>query len=229
MVHNHAAIHPTGKNLAVYEVNLHTTSGAISQEALDAFTPSLGAGLGLAAHMLTLLKELGIKDQAFFCLGGYSFNRDDGKTARLWGGMRDMGVTDRRRPQFLALQMLNGILEGDLLRTDHLGTNPTWNQPLMNRVQQDNCHHLQSFAFRANGRTRVVVFNLHRTEALPINLSGADAPRGRVLLEQLTSTSLTDTNEASEVVRPRSAVLTGFDPSVPLVLPPFSLTVLSPD
>jgi hypothetical protein len=178
--------------------------------------------------MLTLLKELGIKDQAFFCLGGYSFNRDDGKTALLWGGMRDMGVTDRRRPQYLALQMLNRIMEGDLVQTLHQGQDPTWNQPLMNRVQHDNCHYLQSFAFRANGQTKIAIFNLHRTDPLTVNFSGADAPRGRVLLERLTSANITDSNENGEVVRPVSSLLTAFDPAAQMVLPPFSLTLISP-
>src|SRR6185369_5978113 len=59
----------------VYEVNLHTTLGAISQEALDSFTPSVGAGLAVANHMLNMLREQKIKDQLIFSLAGYKFDR----------------------------------------------------------------------------------------------------------------------------------------------------------
>ena len=228
MLQNANNLRSSGKNLSIYEVNLHTTMGTISQQALDAFTPSLGAGLGVSAHMLTMLKELGIRDQVFFALGGYSATRDDGKVALIWGGARDMGVTNRKRPQFLALQMLNGILGGDLLRTVHRGQDPTWNQPLMNRVQRDNCHHIQSFAFLEGGRLRIAVFNLHRSDSLAVNFSGSHAPRGAITLQRLASANLTDNNETAETVRIQSSNLAEFDPSAPLLLPPHSLTILAP-
>ena len=51
--------------IAVYEVNSGPAQGAISQAALDALAPSLGNALTAANHMLMMLRDLGIKDQAF--------------------------------------------------------------------------------------------------------------------------------------------------------------------
>ncbi|MBC7924112.1 MAG: hypothetical protein H7039_00495, partial [Bryobacteraceae bacterium] len=104
-------------NLAVYEVNLHTTEGSISQAALDQLTPSVGAGIAVADHMLLMLRELGVKDQALFALHQLSFQRADGKNVRLWGSVIDMGTTNRKRPQFLAMQLANEALSGDMVRT----------------------------------------------------------------------------------------------------------------
>ena len=60
MGENYRALTASGRPvpLAVYETNLHTTLGSISQSALDSFTPSLGAGLAVADHMLMMLRDL---------------------------------------------------------------------------------------------------------------------------------------------------------------------------
>src|SRR5260221_4006889 len=119
--------------LIVYEDNLHTTQGSITQDVLDSFTPSVGAGLAVANEMLIMLRDEKIRDQCLFSLGGYRYTRDDGKTALIWGTTRDMGVTDRKRPQFLALKLANEALAGDMMVTAQSGDDPTWNEPLTNR------------------------------------------------------------------------------------------------
>ena len=121
--------------LSIYEVNLHTTNGSISQAALDSFTPSIGAGVAVADHMLLMLRDLGIRNQCLFSLTQLAFGRQDGKYVLLWSVVRDMGVTDRKRPQFLALKLANEVAAGNLMQTTHTGDNPTWNQPLVNGIQ----------------------------------------------------------------------------------------------
>jgi hypothetical protein len=137
-----------------------------------------------------------------------------------------MGKTNRKRPHYHAMQMLNDVLAGDLVATQHSGDDPTWNQPLMNRVSFTSAHHLQSFAFQNGTQRGLVVFNLHRTNALDVRFTGPNAPAGSLTLRRLTSANITDNNETAEVVAPTSQTLTSFDPAQPLSLPPYSMTVL---
>lgn len=215
--------------LSFYEVNLSTVNGAITQQALNTYTSSLGAGLMVADTMLLSLRQFGVVNQEFFALPQYQFQRPDGSEAFLWGSVVDMGVTDRKRPQFLALQLANQALStgAAMLQTVHSGADPTWNQALVNTVQFNGAHYLHSFAF-ANGVNRsTVVFNLSRSASLPVTFSGANAPSGNVQMQQLTSANLTDTNEDSNVVMINPSVLSNFNGTSGLSLPPYSMTLLT--
>jgi hypothetical protein len=212
--------------LSVYEVNLHTTEGAISQTALDSFTPSVGAALAVAGHMLPMLRELACRDRLFFSLPGNRFTRSDGKTAALWGAVIDMGKTNRRRPHYEAQRLLNESLAGNLVQTSHSGDNPTWSVTNMNRVTFANAHAIQSFAFDDHGRRSLLLFNFLRTAAHDVTFSGPYAPTGAVALARLTSSSINDNNESNDVVVTTSQALPDFAPSQTLTLPPFSLTRL---
>lgn len=215
--------------LSYYEINLSTLGGSISQQALNSYTPSLGAGLMVVDTMLQSLRQFGVVNQMLFALPQYSFNRTDGKSVLLWGSVVDMGVTDRRRPQYLALQLANQALSngGAMLQTVHTGADPTWNQALVNTVQFNGAHDLQSYAFSQGTSRSVVVFNFSRTSALPVTFSGANAPSGSVQMQQLTSANPTDTNENSNVVTITPSTLNNFNPSSGLSLPPYSMTVLT--
>ena len=215
--------------LSIYEVNLHTTNGSITQPVLDSFTPSLGAGLAVADHMLQMLRDLGIRNQCLFSLTQLAFARTDGKYVLLWSVVRDMGVTDRKRPQYLAVEMANEALGGDLVQTTQSGDNPTWNQPLVNGIQYNNAHLIQSFAFANGTRRSVVVFNLDRANPLQVTFAGANAPHGAVTIRQLTNASISATNENAQTVGITTQTVPSFDPAQPLTLPPFSMSVLSSD
>jgi alpha-L-arabinofuranosidase len=215
--------------LSFYEINLSTMYGAITQQALNSYTPSLGAGLMVVDTMLQGLRQFGIVNQELFALPQYDFIRPDGKSVLLWGSVVDMGVTDRRRPQFLALQLANQALSNGaaMLQTVHTGADPTWNQALVNTVQLSGAHYLQSFAFSQGSNRSAVVFNLSRSAYLPVTFSGANAPSGTVQMQQLTSANPTDTNESANVVSIMPSTLSNFNASAGLTLPPYSMTVLT--
>ena len=213
----------------VYEVNLHTTQGSITQPVLDTFTPSIGAGLAVADHMLIMLREFQLRDQALFALGGYRYDRDDGKTVLLWSVTRDMGVTDRKRPQYLALKLANEAMAGDLMQTTQTGDDPHWDQPLTNRIALNNVPYIQSFGFVNGDRKALILFNFHRTTALDVNIAGPNAPSGAVTMRRLSAAAVTDTNEEAENVTISTTTFTSFDPSQTITLPPFSMTVLIHD
>jgi hypothetical protein len=220
-----ASSHPVP--LSLYEMNLHTLSGG-TQDVLTSYASSLGAGLAVADSMLQQMRR-GVLTQNLFALSQYQFLRPDKTKIFLWGAVVDMGVTDRRRPQFLALQLANRAIgrNATMLQTLHSGADPTWNQPLVNTVKLTAAHYLQSFAFLSGSQRSLVVFNLHRASTLPVSFSGVNAPSGTVQMDRLTSALPTDTNEDSAKVRIASQTLAGFEPSDALSLPPYSMTVLS--
>ena len=224
------------KNLAIYETNLGTMSGTVPQSAIDVTVPSLGAALAVADHMLLMLRDLGITTQNLFALPEYenpfrndSTNRATGakQTVPLWGAVIDMGgPTNRRRPTFLALQLLNSALLPTEITTTLTGTNPTWNQPPSpnDKIALPNAHYLQTFAFSdapAHHRS-LILLNLSRDQSLPIQLAGPEAPTGPVTQTTLTAPHITDNNEQSTQVEPHQ---TPYSPNQSL--PPHSLTVLT--
>jgi hypothetical protein len=213
--------------VSVYETNTSPIEGTITQAELNAFTPSIGAGLGHAVHMLEMMR-LGVKYQNAFALPQFAFLRTDQSLVKLWGMVVDMENTNRRRPTFLTEAMANSVIGGTMLQTIHTGANPTWNQPLSSdSVQLNGAHYLQSFAFQNGTTTSAVVFNLNQTTALPVTFSGENAPMGTVQMTQITSANITDNNETSQVVAPKTQSLSSFQSSTGLSLPPFSMTVLS--
>jgi hypothetical protein len=199
-----------------------------TQDVLNSYASSLGAGLAVADSMLQQMRR-GVLTQNLFALSQYQFLRPDKTKIFLWGAVVDMGVTDRRRPQFLALELANRAIgrNATMLQTLHSGADPTWNQPLVNTVKLTRAHYLQSFAFARGSQRSLVVFNLHRASSLPVSFNGMNAPTGAVRMQQLTSALPTDTNEDSVKVNIASQTLAGFDPSDTLSLPPYSMTVLS--
>jgi hypothetical protein len=221
-----ASSHPVP--LVMYEMNLSTLQGNISQSALNSYVSSLGAGLAVSDAMLQQMAQ-GVLTQNLWNLTQYNFVRPDGLTANLWGAVVDMGVTNQRRPQFLTLQMINQAIGANaaMLQTVHTGANPTWNQGLVNTVQLSGAHYLQSYAFSNGSSYSLVVFNLHRSASLPVTFSGANAPSGNVGMTVLTSANLTDTNENAALISPVVTASANFNPSAALSLPPFSMTVLT--
>jgi hypothetical protein len=213
--------------LVVYETNLNTLHGTIPQYLLNEFVSSLGAGLAMADTMLLGLREFGIVNQNVFTLPQYQYKRPDGKTVFLWGVVVDMGKSDRKRPQYLALQLLNQAIGNgaSMLHTAHTGADPTWDQALENTVQLKGAHYLQSFAFADGDARSAIVLNLSRDSSLPVTFSGADAPAGAVTTEQLTAARITDNNEYSQNVAIRESTIDNFDPAKPTALPPYSMTV----
>lgn len=218
------APHPT--NVSVYETNMGTMVGNITQTGLDALAPSQGAGVAVADNMLQMMRA-GVQYQNVFCLSGYQFKRSDGNLVRLWGEVVDMGTTNRRRPQFYAHALANSAVGGSMVQTVQTGGNPVWNQLLSSdNVVLSNAHYIQSFAFVNGKTTSLVLFNLSLGSTLPVTFSGVNAPTGNVQVSQLASASIIDNNEFSNTVQPTTTTAT-FNASTAFSLPPHSMTVLT--
>jgi alpha-L-arabinofuranosidase len=232
-----AAHAPRPAKLSVYEVNLGTADGTASQANVNRAVPSVAGGITVVEHMLLMLRDLGVTTQSIWALPGFQNgfqntanpNPYPQETVPLFGAVVDMGgVTNRRRPVYLAEKLANESLLANMLGLTVTGANPTWNQKQStnDNIQIDQAHMLQTFAFAEGAKRTLIVFNLNRTQALPVTLSG-DAPVGPVKMSVLTSDKIDDTNEAANKVTVKENALQSFDPRAPHAMPPFSMTVLT--
>lgn len=196
--------------LFVYEVNVSTTGGAISQAALDRFIPSMGTGLAVAENMLLMLRDLGIREQMYWSLPQYSFRRSDGKNVKLYGAVVDMGVTDRKRPQYLALELANHAISGNLVET-----------------RQTGAQGIESFAFWSGGNRSLILLNLNVLGAIDVIFRGKNAPAGEVRVERLHAPSIDSNNEDRENVTITGRTSMSLRPDEGILLPPYSMTVLT--
>ena len=211
-----------GRQLAVYEVNLHTTEGDPPQEVLDRFTPSAAAGIAVTGHMLRMMRDHGVRDEMLYALPQYEFRRQDGKNVRLWGSVVVMG--ERNRPQFLAENLANRIVRGDLVQVETGGENPVHDQPEGNDgVRLKAVHEIDAYAFQQNGWHGVAIFNYGLHNARRIELEGAGlTPSSQSRIARLVSAGPGDTNEQTGQVRIEEGQLRGTS----LVLPPCSMVVV---
>jgi hypothetical protein len=192
-----------GRQLAVYEVNLHTTGGTAPQAVLDRFTPSAAAGLAVAGHMLRMMRDRGVRDEMLYSLPQYAFRRPDGTLVRLWGSVVEMGADGRKRPQFLAESLANRAIGGNLVKVEIAGENPTHDQPPGNDgVSLRNVHEIDAYAFQDGRRHSLIVFNygLHHARRVRVEAPGL-ARDPNATLSRLVSSSPGDTNEDTVKVR----------------------------
>ena len=213
-----------GRRMAVYEVNLHTTEGTITQEVLDRFTPSAAAGVAVAGHMLRMLRDHGIRDQMLYSLSQFQYKRSDGKVARLWGAVVEMGAEGRKRPQFLAESMANRAIRGDLMRVEVSGENPVHDQLGGNDgVNLKGVHEIDAYAFQEGGSHGLIVFNygLHKARRVVLEAPGL-ASNPSVNQWRLISPGPGATNEGVVQVRVEKELFQGTE----LSLAPCSMVVL---
>ena len=124
---------PTSTYVNVYETNLGTMTGGITESAVEcSWRHLIGGGLAHTDHMLQMMRN-GVQYQNAFSLPQFNYRRSDGSLVRLWGTVVDMGTTNRRRPQFLTQALANSVIGGNMLLTVQTGSNPTWNQPMSQR------------------------------------------------------------------------------------------------
>jgi hypothetical protein len=217
-----AHVSARGRQLAVYEVNLHTTEGNAPTWALDRFTPSAAAGIAVTGHMLRMMRDQGIRDEMLFSLPQFEFKRSDGTPVRLWGSVVEMG--GRARPQLITETLANRVMSGDMVRVEVTGENPIRDQPLGNDgVQIKSVHELDAYAFHNGQSYGIILFNygLHAARAVSIEAPGIGA-RSNLRVWRLIHSGLGSSNETSIQVTVREETITGSN----LSLPPCSMAVL---
>jgi hypothetical protein len=162
-----------GRQMAVYEVNLHSTEGTAPQAVLDRLTPSAGAGIAVTGHMLRMMRDHGVRDEMLFSLPQFRFKRADGTPVRLWGSVVTMGDEGRARPQLLATSLANRAMRGSMVKVNVSGANPTRDQPKGNDgVQLAGVHEIDSYGFQDGKTHSLIVFNYGLHAARRMSIAG---------------------------------------------------------
>ena len=217
---------------SIYEVNYHITGkNNATEQAKNELVAGVGGAVNMANYIMLCKERLGVEDLCFFSLYQHGFRDMNGHTIRLWGTTYDMKPgSERKRPTFLALELLNRAIRGDMLQTRQSGANPTWNFTAQGKSHADlqslaNIPYLYSYAFRSPTLGSVVLINTDPDKAHAVRLEAGPVP-SRADVSVLTSKKITDWNEESEVVKIRDRAVNDFRKGYTMDLPPFSLTVV---
>lgn len=105
---------PAEQELAVYEVNLHTTRGDAAADDRAAIVTGAASGPALAKRLLEAMAA-GARRQCVYTLAGFD-TRLEGNAGLvpLFGVTRDLTRGDRLRPTGWAVALLNQVIDGDL-------------------------------------------------------------------------------------------------------------------
>lgn len=109
-----ARLGPSGPELAVYEVNLHTLAGDAPPSERDPLVAGAASG-GALARRLASAWESGARRQCVYTLSGFDAFVSEGRgLVRLFGVARDLSGSGVLRPTGLALSLVNEAAGGDL-------------------------------------------------------------------------------------------------------------------
>lgn len=200
------------KDLAVYEVNLHTTGGSAASIERDEITVGAAAGTALAKVLLENL-SLGVQRQCVYTLSGFDAKGDDGKTpVKLWGVVRDLGETQRFRPQGLAMILLNRVIQGDLVKI---------------KTPEITESDVLIFAFKSQDKwSAAIVSTASESKQVSIKIPTAAANLTKLKLLLLDAKNPTDTNEETEKVKISESQTEIKDGNINFEIPPFGFAVL---
>jgi hypothetical protein len=197
-----------GKEWAVYEVNLHTTEGDAPPAERNPVVAGAASAAALAKRMLDALSA-GARVQCAYTLAGFESSLGNRGSVPLWGIARDLGATQRLRPTGLALELLNGILAGDMVAVDQRGPKD-----------------VSIFAFQSRGRESVVIVSASPEErTATLHFPGEKSHSAT--LQRIAAASPTSTNEDSEDVRIVSETIQIKEGKAVLRLRPWSLAAVA--
>jgi hypothetical protein len=217
-----------GVNMAVYENNFHTTKTAAPEELANGFVAGFGGALALSRHSLEIMETYGVRVQCPFSFVGFSFPNqlpDHKYQIRLWGMLRDLLVTGRKRPTWLGVELANRAIFGNMVKvTVDTDTKTTF---AANDVPEIALALVQTYAFEDADRYGVIVYNLDMSgeRAITLNVPLTATPASA---DYLTATKLDVTNEDAETIRiqPLTGVEEAGGKSFTFTLPPTSVAAL---
>jgi hypothetical protein len=236
MLQSHAFLQNggNGTELAIYEVNYHTTAivPGLSQTLRDEYVAGASGAIALPLTMLVHMTELGARTQCAFSSLQYSFRFDGSggfppqqdQFVQLWGMLRDLYHYDVRRPTWLGVELANKAIMGDAITTTRSGDDPTWTQSSINGVgSPTTVSFVQSFAFRDGSQFAIVLFNLSLDEHHGVRLDVPGVPLPDATMHRIEPASISDRNATSEVVHAEVDAITDFHDGYEMLLPPHSV------
>ncbi|GMV99288.1 MAG: hypothetical protein AMXMBFR84_04270 [Candidatus Hydrogenedentota bacterium] len=224
------ALNATGKgtNLAVYEINYHTTGGPAPEEMRNRFVAGASGAIALPLHMLLFQRDHGARAQCAFTLNQYSFAIGDLGHVRIWGVVRDLFATGRVRPTGLGLSLANAAIQGDMVRTSHQGQNPGWVQKPINGIEKPTTvPFIHSFAFRSERSQSLILFNVSMDREVPVIVQPDEPSAPKATLSQIRPEDIDTWNEDDALVRVETIEIADFAEGYGVTLPPHSMSVLT--
>ena len=207
-----AKANANGKELLVYELNLHTTQGNANTLTRNHVVNSAAAGAALAKRLLTGL-DYGITRQMLYTLAQYDAYIDnsqgDRQLVELWGIARDLSDKNvHLRATGQAMALLNAILPAD-------------KHPLAN-LQPNKSKEVKISAFHnQQGWSLALVSSQAETQNIRVDFPDASQQQWRIEL-------LTNTAEIGNDYTVSKQILTSNHHTLSLTLPGYSLLVATP-
>ena len=209
---------------AIYEVNLHAVESVLPLDIRNDVLSSQGAAISLPLVMLSYLRDLGIRDQAVWELVEFSTRTfKTNEWGRLFGIMRDLEATYRPRPTYIAMQMANEAIGGDLLVTET--ESESMLVPPINRIPRETeVPFVQAYAFRDGDQIGLILFNvdIENARQAVVNLPLSGPASGWVL----ASAEINADNEDELQVERQPLLFDEFGNGSRIALPPHSMIVL---
>ena len=234
MVMNAEYAEAAGIELSTYEINHHITGGNGPLKPRNDLATSIGGGLNVCNGMLLMLKEQNIRYQGLFTFVQKRYRAKAGNI-RLWGTALNMREGYKRyRPTFLANQMVNQVIGGDLVKTLHSEGEPTFTATGTFEDHKPNqtltFPSLWSYAFNEGNRRGLVLFNLDTSEKHAVKIEFDGTVDGATQVYTLTADSITAHNEV-ELPEPQVVIketsLPKFRSGTTLNLPPHTMIALT--
>jgi len=227
----------TDKELALYEHNFHITlpqekNGGAPVAVRNRIIASLGGGINIVNDSLLMLRERRIRAQCLFNLNQKQFYEG----IKLWGFCPGLSLRDQRyRPVFLATEIANRIIAGDLVATEHTGARPTFAATgLFEDTRRKgtvttygDIPVLWSYAFADGPRRGLILVNLDTQRRHPVAVKFAGKAKDAAATAWWLAADDIGANNEYETGKPQVAIrqerLADFASGKTLDLPPFSL------
>jgi len=217
-----------GTKMSIYEINYHTTGGPAPESQRNPFVAGASGALALPLYMLSFQRDLGVNTQCAFTASQFSYGYENGKYVRLWGLLRDIEGSQRKRPTWIGLEMVNKAIFGNMVDTNHSGTLPTQTVGAVNGLSAPTTFEVvHSYAYHDDFDHSVVLFNLDLSSSHAIRLNHARTPQHIAKMYQFAPANIAQTNEDALLLNYSTTTLNNFSASYPMTLPPRSLTVLT--
>ncbi|MGB1250315.1 MAG: hypothetical protein ACPG8W_06760 [Candidatus Promineifilaceae bacterium] len=216
-----------GTEMVIYEINLDRVKNAgVPADVCNDFLTSQGAGIAVPLTMLAYLRDLGIRTQAAYTSAQYStpFFRCVGQSQRIFGMLRDIEATGRKRPAWLGIELANKALGGNMVAVDIDGASYT-QQPINGIEQATQANYVQAFAFNQGGRWSLVLFNTDLSQARNVTINGPSLSSGQ--MHSLTGNNLHSDNETNNNIAIQTASVPGLRNGHTMTLQPHSMVVLT--
>lgn len=229
------------KELAIYEHQFHLTNpmpnqnDAVPLELRKRFMNTLGGGINIINDSLHMLRREHIRAQCLFNLSQRGFMQG----VPLWGFVPGLNYKDQRyRPQFLAQEIVNDVIGGDMVETVHSGAQPTFsatgvfedNRRSREHATYEDIPTIWTYAFSDGDRRALVLFNLDTSNPQTVKLEFAggvagNAARGYLLsADEIWANNEPDTE--APMVEIHEEAVRGFASGHTVALPAHSMMAL---